>query len=186
MTAKDRFIIAAAFVLPAVMGLRAAGEICVSGAAAQTAFAEETQMLEINSTNDGIIKEDLLDCRLMLRKTPAEAGIPETVISRSAVFTKTYADGKAFDRTEYGVIYFSENGSIDRIWLHIKETGFEECRRLLAERFGEPSSEGEHPYVLANGGAVRWAEFGDGDTAIKLSHASERSYCEIEFTKTGE
>ncbi len=146
-------------------------------------------MLPVNETNDGILIDDILDCKDMLGMTAEEAGIPETVIdTKSFPVPKTYADGKIFGKKDYGVIYFSKNDSgepdiVDSVWIHIKEMGFEQCREELVKLYGQPHDEGESPYVEADGGAVMWAEFRDGDTVIRLSNASERDYSELEISR---
>ncbi len=147
------------------------------------------KMLPVNETNDGVLIEDILDCRDMLGKKPEEAGIPVTVIdTKSFPVPKTYADGNIFGLKDYGVIYFSrddagEPDQADSIWIHIKGVGFEQCREELEKLYGKPFDEGETPYVEADGGAVMWAKFRDGDAVLRLSNASERDYSEIEITR---
>ena len=144
-------------------------------------------MFPVNETNDGILTDDILDCKDMLGMSAKEAGIPGTVIdTKSFPVPKTYVDGKIFDTKDYGVIYFSKNDSgepdkVDSIWIHIKGMGFDQCFEELKKLYGQPPDEGETPYVEADGGAVMWAEFQDGDTVIRLSNASERDYSEIEI-----
>lgn len=145
-------------------------------------------MLPVNETGDGIQIDDILECRHMIGKTAEEAGIPESVIKEKyqGAF-QTYADGKIFDGTDYGIIYFEKKddgnpGPVDSLWIHIKETGFEGCYEELQKLFGDPVSEGEEPYVEANGGAVTWAVFRDGEYELRLSNGSEREYSEISIS----
>ncbi len=146
-------------------------------------------MFPVNETNDGILIDNILDCKNMLGMTAKEAGIPETVIdTKSFPFPKTYADGKIFGMKDYGVIYFSKDDSgepdkVDSIWIHVKEMGFEQCMEELERLYGQPLDEGETPYVEADGGAVIWAKFQNGDVILKLSDASERDYSEIEIVQ---
>ncbi len=150
---------------------------------------ETADMLPVNETNDGILIDDILDCKEMLGKTPEEAGIPATVIdTKSFPFPKTYADGNIFGIKDYGVIYFSKDDAgepdkVDSVWIHVKGAGFEHYRDELEKLYGQPVDEGETPYVEADGGAVMWAKFQDGDIVIRLSNASERDYTEIEITQ---
>ena len=46
-------------------------------------------------------------------------------------------------------------------------------KKELQKLFGDPVAEGEEPYVEANGGAVMWADFIDGEYDIRLSNGSE-------------
>ncbi len=146
-------------------------------------------MLPVNETNDGVLIDDILDCKDMLGMTAKEAGIPETVIdTKTFPVPKTYAAGKILGMKDYGVIYFSKNDSgepdkINHIWIHIKEKGFEQCRGELEKLYGQPFDEGETPYVEADGGAVVWAKYQDGDIILRLSNASERDYSEIEIRR---
>ncbi|MBR2742148.1 MAG: hypothetical protein IKD89_01000 [Clostridia bacterium] len=146
--------------------------------------------LPVNETNDGVNIDDLLDCAGFLGLTPQEAGIPNAVIDDSSgVIIKTYADGGIFGVKDYAVIYFARGADgeelrVESVWIHVKGVGFDKCRGELAAKYGEPLFEGEEPYVEANGGAVMWAEFRDGDTVIRLSNASEREYDEIEIYKS--
>lgn len=146
-------------------------------------------MLPVNETKDGIIVDDILECRHMIGKTAEESGIPESVISEKMHgFLQTYADGNIFGTKDYGIIYFAKAddgnpGIADSVWIHIKNTGYEDCYTELQKLFGDPISEGEEPYVEANGGAVMWAVFRDGEYELKLSSASEREYTEINITK---
>ena len=145
--------------------------------------------LPVNDTKDGVIIDDLIGCGSLLGLTADEAGIPRAVIDDSSgTIIKTYADGNIFGVKDYAVIYFergtdNDDHIISSIWIHIKGVGFDKCKEELSALYGEPYSQGEEPYVEANGGAVMWADFRDGDTLIRLSNASEREYDEIEFYK---
>ena len=150
----------------------------------------ETKMIGINDTRDGIIVDDILDCIDMLGKTAAEIGIPIGVINtESKYFTKTYIDGNIFGTKDYGVLYFDvvSNGKDDYLaesmWIHIKNISYNECKRQLSERFGNPISEGDNPYVEIDGGAVTWAYYQHPDVKIRLSSASKRDYVEIHIEK---
>ena len=182
MKINDIFVLVPAIIIPIISIFAPAGEINSPYRQDRTA---EVAMLEINSSNDGVKVPDLLDCRLMVGKSAEENGIPENVIDKSLPhLAKTYADGEIFGKEDYGIVYFSgENASaVTSVWIHIKQTDFDECRELLSALYGEPYSVGEHPYVISNGGAVSWADFRDGGIRIRLSSASEREYSEIEFS----
>ncbi len=146
-------------------------------------------MLPVNETGDGVKVADLMEARAFIGLTAREAGIPESVIAASEGMGKTYVDGRVFGEEDYAVIYFGADAdggpeTVESVWLHVKNTPFEKCREELSALFGEPYDEGEEPYAEANGGAVMWARFSDGDTEVLLSGASERTYTEIEFSKT--
>lgn len=150
----------------------------------------ETKMARINDTKDGIVVDDLLDCIDMLGKTATEIGIPiEVINTESKYFTKTYIDGNIFGTKDYGVLYFDvvSNGKDDYLaesmWIHIKNAGYNECKRQLSERFGNPISEGDNPYVEIDGGAVTWAYYQHPNVRIRLSSASKRDYVEIQIEK---
>ncbi len=150
----------------------------------------EIKMTGINDTRDGIIVDDILDCIDMLGKTAAEIGIPIGVINtESKYLTKTYIDGNVFGTKDYGVLYFDvvSNGKDDYLaesmWIHIKNISYNECKRQLSERFGNPISEGDNPYVEIDGGAVTWAYYQHPDVKIRLSSASKRDYVEIHIEK---
>lgn len=147
------------------------------------------EMLPVNDSKDGIVIDDILECRHFIGKTAEEAGIQESLIRKESYgLHQTYADGQIFGLKDYGIIYFSKDyegntGLIDSLWIHVKGIGFEKCCEALQKLFGDPVSEGEEPYVEANGGAVMWADFRDGDLEIRLSNASEREYCEISISQ---
>lgn len=149
---------------------------------------ERDRMLPINETKDGIVIDDILECRHFIGKTAEEAGIPDDVIKKESYgLPQVYADGQIFGSKDYGIVYFAKDsdgntGAIDSLWIHVKETGFEKCQEELQKLFGDPVSEGEEPYVEANGGAVMWADFIDGEYDIRLSNGSEREYCEISIS----
>ncbi len=165
--------------------------------AVETVQAEEPEddgkgMLSVNESKDGILIDDILECRHYIGKTCEEVGIPGSVIRKESYgLPQTYADGKIFGIKDYGIIYFSKDsegniGPAESMWIHVKGIGFEECREELRKLFGEPVSEGEEPYVEVNGGAVMWADFRDGGFEIRLSNASEREYCEISISLKGD
>ena len=145
-------------------------------------------MLPVNDSKDGIVIDDILECRHFIGMTAVEAGIPDEVIKKESYgLPRTYADGQIFGSKDYGIIYFSGNqegdtGPVESLWIHVKEIGFEKCREELQSLFGDPSSEGEEPYVESNGGAVMWADFSEGGYDIRLSNGSERDYCEISIS----
>ncbi len=143
-------------------------------------------MLPVNETKDGILMDNLMDCLYMIGKTPEEAKIPKSIISNDH-FRKTYADGQIFGSTEYGIIYFDRGsegnvGKISHVWIHVKNLSYDRCHEELVSLYGEPTDEGENPYVEADGGAVNWANYDTNGTRIRLSCASERDYVEMEFT----
>ena len=168
-----------------------------SGMAKETVETENAELPEdygkrmfpVNDSKDGVVIDDILECRHFIGKTAEEAGIQEYLIRKESYgLPQTYADGQIFGLKDYGIIYFSKDyegntGPVESLWIHIKETGFEECREALQKLFGDPVSEGEEPYVEANGGAVMWADFRDDEYEIRLSSASEREYCEISIAR---
>lgn len=148
----------------------------------------ETGMLKINDSKDGIVMDDLLESIKMLGKTTQEIGIPRKVIdTKSKVTIKTYIDGNIFGMEDYGILFFDETDDdqlvVERAWIHIKETSYDECKGLLSEKFGDPVEEGTIPYAEVNGGAVEWAFYQYEDVGIRLSSASERDYRELHLEK---
>ncbi|NLJ70420.1 MAG: hypothetical protein GX328_03015 [Clostridiaceae bacterium] len=150
----------------------------------------EMNKIRINATGDGIIVEDLLDCVEMLGKTAAEIGIPSEVINdESKYYIKTYIDGNIFGTEDYGILHFADVGSdkndylAKSIWIHVKNVGYDECKRQLSKKFGDPIEEGENPYVEVDGGAVTWTFYKYQDIEVRLSSASQRDYIEIDIDK---
>ncbi|MGB4610099.1 MAG: hypothetical protein ACOX3H_04860 [Saccharofermentanales bacterium] len=149
-----------------------------------------TKMIKINNTGDGVIVDDLLECVEMLGKTAADIGIPSKVINdESKYYIKTYIDGNIFGTEDYGILHFDDMGSTKddylakSIWIHVKNVGYEECKRQLSIKFGNPIEEGENPFVEVDGGAVTWALYKFQDIEIRLSSASQRDYIEIDIEK---
>ncbi len=152
--------------------------------------ASGTQMMQINDTKDGILVADILECIEMLGKTAQEIGIPREVINiESKSYIRTYVDGNIFGTKDYGILHFEDMGTdkdgylAKSIWIHIKNAGYDECKRRLSEKFGSPVDEGENPFVEVDGGAVTWAFYQFEDIEIRLSSASQRNYVEINIEK---
>jgi len=150
----------------------------------------ETTMMTINDTADGIILDDLLESIEMLGKTATEIGIPREVINtEKSYYIKTYIDGYIFGTKDYGILQFDEMGDdkddylAKSIWIHVKKVGYDECKRQLSDKFGNPIKEGDNPYVEIDGGAVTWASYQFQDITIRLSSASQRDYIEIKIEK---
>lgn len=149
---------------------------------------DETGRFKSNDSKDGIVLDDLLDSIDMLGKTAKEIGIPKGVINtESKVTIKTYMDGNIFGMEDYGILFFDETDNeqfvVERAWIHIKETSYNECKGLLNEKFGDPVEEVYTPYTEVNGGAVEWAYYQYEDVGIRLSSASERNYRELHLEK---
>lgn len=92
-------------------------------------------MIRINDTGDGIVVDDLLACIEMLGKTAAEIGIPREVINiESKYYIRTYVDGSIFGTKDYGILQFDnarndpDDYLMKRIWIHIKHSGYGECK----------------------------------------------------------
>lgn len=150
----------------------------------------EAEMNTIDETKGGFVVDDLLDSIEMLGKTASEIGIPREIINtESKYFISTYLDGHIFGTEHYGILYFDNvTDNVDdyvakSIWIHIKKVEYDESKRQLTERFGNPTDEGENPYVEIDGGAVRWAIYQHKEIEIRLSSASERDYVEITVRK---
>ena len=157
----------------------------------QTTIKEsETEMIRMNETNDGVVVDDLLECIDMLGKTATEIGIPREVINNEKeYYIRTYVDGKIFGTEDYGILHFDyvdddkNNYLAKGIWIHVKKVGYDECKMRLSEKFGNPTDEGENPYVEIDGGAVTWADYRLPDIKLTLSSASQRDYVEINIEK---
>lgn len=148
----------------------------------------ETGRFILNDSKDGIVVDDLLESIEMLGKTAEEIGIPRKVINtESKVTIKMYIDGNIFGMEDYGILYFDETDDdqfvVERAWIHIKKTSYDECKGRLSEKLGNPVEEGNTPYVEINGGAVEWAFYQYEDVMIRLSSASERDYRELHLEK---
>ena len=148
----------------------------------------ETGMLKINDSKDGIVIDDLLESIKMLGITAEGIGIPRKVIdTESKVTIKTNIHGNIFGMEDYGILFFDETDDdqlvVERAWIHIKETSYDECKGLLSEKFGDPIEKGDIPYAEVNGGAVEWSFYQYEDVGIRLSSASERDYRELHLEK---
>ncbi len=106
---------------------------------AETEPAEFTEangegMLPSNDSKDGIVINDILECRHFIGKTAEEAGIQESLIRKESYgLPQTYADGQIFGLKDYGIIYFLKDyegniGPVESLWVHVKETGSEAFR----------------------------------------------------------
>ena len=149
-----------------------------------------TKMIRINHDGDGIIVDDLLECIEMLGQTSTEIGIPREVINTEIkAYIRTYVDGNIFGTKDYGILHFNEIGNdkddylAESIWIHVKHVGYDECKKRLSEKFGNPTGEGENPFVEVDGGAVKWTIYRFQDIEIRLSSASQRNYIEINIEK---
>ena len=56
---------------------------------------------------------------------------------------------------------------------------YSEVREILIERYGEPTDEGEEPYVESNGGAVLYSWFEYSGGTVHLASGSEQDFLEI-------
>jgi hypothetical protein len=146
-----------------------------------------TQLMIINETQDGIFVDDLLDSIEMLGKIASEIGIPREVIdTESKFYIHTYLDGNIFGTKDYGILHFDETADdylAKSIWIHVGNLGYDECKTRLSKKYGNPTEEGEEPFVEIDGGAVTWATYRFQNIELRLSAASERDFTELNIEK---
>ena len=71
------------------------------------------------------------------------------------------------------------DGEVESLNLYINEVSFEDLREMLIERYGEPTDEGEEPYVESKGGSVSYCWFKHPKGNLELRAASEYDFVEI-------
>lgn len=126
--------------------------------------------------------EDVFDALDLLGKQRDETGVNETYFTERNGFLVLEFDAVLFGTFCYGTVFFAgENKRADTVFVHAKELSFLACREQLQKCFGTPTSAWEEPYVAVNGGAVSACEFAVDGYQIRLSHASERNYIDLEF-----
>lgn len=85
-----------------------------------------------------------------------------------------------------GTVWFqldeAGNSLVESISLYISDPDFLSLQALLADRYGEPTEEGEEPYAEANGGAVTYCWFEHPAGSLRLSMGSEQDFSVITFT----
>lgn len=85
-----------------------------------------------------------------------------------------------------GTVWFqldeAGNSLVESISLYISDLDFLSLQALLADRYGEPTEEGEEPYAEANGGAVTYCWFEHPAGSLQLSMGSEQDFSVITFT----
>ena len=85
-----------------------------------------------------------------------------------------------------GTVWFqldeAGNSLVESISLYISDLDFLSLQALLADRYGEPTEEGEEPYAEANGGAVTYCWFEHPAGSLRLSMGSEQDFSVITFT----
>jgi len=96
---------------------------------------------------------DLSDATLSLQGSWGEA----------TVWFKTSADGSVVD----SINFYVDNSSYDAL------------REILVGAYGEPTDEGEEPYVESNGGSVSYCWFEYPAGSLQLVSASEYDFVEI-------
>jgi len=97
---------------------------------------------------------DLSDATLSLRSTWGEA----------TVWFKTDGDG---------------NSVVESMKFYVETGSYDDLRQMLVSAYGEPTDEGEEPYVESNGGAVAYCWFEHPAGTLRLSAASEYDFMEI-------
>lgn len=84
-----------------------------------------------------------------------------------------------------GTVWFrmeSEGSVVERMSLYIHEPDFDALRERLSAQYGEPTEEGEEPYVASNGGAVRYCWFAHPAGSLRLSAGDEQDFSVISIT----
>ncbi len=75
--------------------------------------------------------------------------------------------------------WLNMDGEVESLNLYIYDVSFEDLREMLADRYGEPTDEGEEPYAESNGGAVNYCWFEHPAGTMKLASASEYDFIQI-------
>ena len=115
----------------------------------------ETEILSyLNWPGQTFSTMDLSDATLSLQGTWGEA----------TVWFKTDAGG---------------NSVVESMNFYVETGSYDELRQMLVSAYGEPTDEGEEPYVESNGGAVAYCWFEHPAGTLRLSAASEYDFMEI-------
>lgn len=98
---------------------------------------------------------DLSDATLSLQCAWGEA----------TVWFKTGADGSSM---------------VESMRFYVDTGSYDDLRQMLVDAYGDPTDEGEEPYVESNGGAVSYCWFDYPAGTLRLASASEYDFVEIQ------
>ena len=71
------------------------------------------------------------------------------------------------------------NSVVESMKFYVETGSYDDLRQMLVGAYGEPTDEGEEPYVESNGGAVAYCWFEHPTGTLRLSAASEYDFVEI-------
>jgi len=93
----------------------------------------------------------------------------------------------SFSQNNYsGTAWLAENVDgelvVERIHLFLNDCTYSDVREMLIDQYGEPTDEGEEPYVASNGGAVTYCWFEHPVGTLRLTSGSEEDFLKITMT----
>ena len=127
--------------------------------------------------------EDLLQTFDWMDRRPEEVGVDEEYLGDVGMDI----EGKLFGAPADGSITFDLRNHEEKLfqqlvlYIYCDDLSFSDCIDRLKKLYGEPYSQGEEPYVQANGGAVEWFRFYTGKGQLEISKGEKFNFYTIRY-----